>query len=63
MSFLKKYNKQVKIEKTFNQAPAESITNITRGTLQKNVDILATELHQQPQMFYTVEVKICPLKT
>ena len=27
------------------------------------MDILATELHQQPQMFYTVEVKICPLKT
>ena len=27
------------------------------------MDILVKELHQQPQMFYSAEVKICPLKT
>ena len=26
------------------------------------MDILVTELHQQLQMFYSTEVKICPLK-
>ena len=31
--------------------------------LSKKVDILVTELHQQPQMFYYAQVKICPLKT
>ena len=30
-SFLKKYNEQVRIEKTLNQLPAERITNLTRG--------------------------------
>ena len=30
-SFLKKYNEQVRIEKTLNQPPAERITNLTRG--------------------------------
>ena len=30
-SFLKKYNEQVRIEKTLNQPPAECITNLTRG--------------------------------
>ena len=80
-SFLKKYNEQVRIEKTLNQPPVERITNLTRGRplmvgpvidekvqkflmpLFKKVDILVTELHQQPQMFYSAEVKICPLKT
>ena len=80
-SFLKKYNEQVRIEKTLNQPPVERITNLTRGrplmvgpvidekvqkflmALFKKVDILVTELHQQPQMFYSAEVKICPLKT
>ena len=32
-SFLKKYNEQVRIEKTLNQPPAERITNLTRGRL------------------------------
>ena len=27
------------------------------------MDVLVRELHQQPQMFYSVEVKICLLKT
>ena len=31
--------------------------------LFRKVDILVTELHQQPRMFYSAEVKICPLKT
>ena len=30
-SFLKKYNEQVRIEKTLNQPPAECITTLTRG--------------------------------
>ena len=30
-SFLKKYNEQVRIEKTLNQPPAECITNLTRS--------------------------------
>ena len=30
-SFSKKYNEQVKIEKTLNQPPAEYITSLTRG--------------------------------
>ena len=30
-SFLKKYNEQVRIEKTLNQPPAERITNLIRG--------------------------------
>ena len=30
-SFLKKYNEQVRIEKTLNQPPAERITNLTQG--------------------------------
>ena len=30
-SFLKKYNEQVRLEKTLNQAPAEPITNLTRS--------------------------------
>ena len=30
-SFLKKYNEQVRIEKTLNQPPAERIINLTRG--------------------------------
>ena len=29
--FLKKYNQQVRIEKTWKQQPAERITNLTRG--------------------------------
>ena len=31
MSSLKKYNEQVRIEKTLNQPPAERITNLTGG--------------------------------
>ena len=27
------------------------------------MDILIRELHQQPQIFYSAELKICPLKT
>ena len=27
------------------------------------MDILVKELHQQTQMFYSAEVKICPLET
>ena len=30
-SFLKKYNEQVRIEKTLNQPPAERITNLIWG--------------------------------
>ena len=32
-------------------------------TLFKKVHILVMELHKQPQMFYSTEVKICPLKS
>ena len=32
-SFLKKYSKKVKIEKTLNQPPAQRINNLTRGRL------------------------------
>ena len=31
-------------------------------TLFKKVHILVMELHKQPQIFYSAEVKICPLK-
>ena len=77
--FLKKYNKQVRIEKNLNQPPAERTTNLTRVRplmvgpaidekvrkwhSSKKVDMLVTELHQQSQMFYSTEVKICRSKT
>ena len=45
----KKNNEQVTTEKAST-------------TLFKKMHILVTELHQQPQMFYSAEGKICPLK-
>ena len=44
----KKNNEQVTTEKAST-------------TLFKKMHILVTELHQQPQMFYSAEGKICPL--
>ena len=80
--FGKKYNEQLRIEKTLIQPPAERITNLTLGRplmidpvidgkerkllmalFKKGYGILVTELHQKPQIFYSKEVKICPLKT
>ena len=76
-SFLKKYNEQVRLEKNLNQPPAECTTNLNRGRplmvgpvidekvqwhYLKALDKLVTELHRQPQMFHSAEVKICLLK-
>ena len=64
-SFLKKCNEQVTKEETLNHLPAERITNLTRGkplmvgpVIDKKVRKFLMALFK---MFYSAEVKICPL--